>query len=169
MKRIFIGLSSPNTFKITSELIKIWDQTEYSHAYVRFEGNEATGMPSTVYHAAHGMVHFREFEKFKKDNDVIKEYEFQIEDKKKSSILVYCVDLAGDVYDYLDLLMIVKSDISKKLGFDVSTYDGPGYICSELVGKILINEFNFQFSKPTHLLTPKDISESLDNYELTLI
>jgi len=162
MSQIFVGVSMPHKFKLGAESIKWWIGAPYSHAYIRFESSE---IPSTVYHAAHGMVHFKAYDNFLIDNAVFEEFKIEMDNDKRIEILTECINIAGEPYDKTDLIYILASDIANKLGKKASNYDGPGYICSELVGKILIEKLGFIFAKPTHLLSPKDIFDAMEKYE----
>lgn len=157
---IYIGFSSPNKFKIAAELIKFWIKRPYSHVYIRFVSSDPE-IPSSVYHAANGMVHFRTFENFKKDNNVISEYALPVSRELRKKILIFAMNLSAEPYDKLDLVKILVTDILHFFGIKLTTYSGVGYICSELVGKILIEFFGYKFNKPQHLLKPSDIEDSL--------
>lgn len=160
MSKIYIGFSYPKEFKIGAAGIAMWMNRPYSHVYVRFENNK---IPSTVYHAAHGMVHFREFENFKLENNIVKEYCIEISEETRKKLLIECVCLAGEKYGYSELCKIFTSDIifacTKKT---VIFNNGKGYICSELVGKLCVNDLGMTFTKPLHLLKPSDIDEGLE-------
>lgn len=161
MAKIYIGFSYPKEFKIGAYAIKKWMGTEYSHVYLRFESSSPE-VPSNVYHAAHGMVHFREFENFKKDNLVIKEYAIEVSQSGRLKTLVDCMYLSGEGYGYAELGKIFATDIAHFLGCQLVTYDGRGYICSELVGDLLVKQLQLKFDKPTHLLKPLDIDLKLE-------
>lgn len=159
--KIMIGFSSPNKWKLGAESIKWWSSSKYSHVYIRFESSNPK-VPSTVYHAAHGMVHFRTFDKFKEDNIVIKEYTIDTTLEDRTDILVHCMELSGEPYGTMELITIFAKDLLHYLGKDLKTKDGKGYICSELVGSILIDKFGYKFDKPTYLLKPTDIDGALN-------
>lgn len=161
MEKIYIGFSYPKEFKIGAAGIAMWMNRNYSHVYLRFESNK---LPSNVYHAAHGMVHFREFENFKNENNIIKEYEIEVDAAKRIEILRYAIYLAGEKYGYIELGKIMCSDIvwalfKKEIHFN----DARGYICSELVGAICKKELDLSFNKPLNLLKPSDIDSALES------
>lgn len=158
---IYIGFTYPKQFKLTSKLIALWTKSNYSHVYVRFESSDSK-VPSTVYHAAHGMVHFKTFDNLKKEVNVIKEYKIQVNEIFRRRLLIHCMELSGEKYGYIELAKIVISDIynnifKKHLKFK----DSPGYICSELVGNFCELFLNVNFKKPLYLLTPRDIDNAL--------
>lgn len=156
---IYIGFSTPSCEKIGSKLIKMWTGKKYSHVYLRFESNK---VPSTVYHAANGMVHFITLENFLKKNKTIVEYKIEIDDVKRIEFLINCMKLSGEKYGYIELIKIFTSDIIHQLsGKNIQFNNSRGYICSELVGVMLTKLFNIKYKKPTYLLKPQDIEEAL--------
>lgn len=165
---IIVGFSTPNKWKIGAEAIKWWTSSPYSHVYIRFESSNPK-VPSTVYHAAHGMVHFRTFEKFKNDNTVVKEYAVDSSPEDRTDILVHCMELSGEPYGTMELIKIFGKDLLHYFGKDFKTTDGRGYICSELVGTIMIDKFGYKFNKPTYLLKPTDIDEALGKQQGVMI
>ena len=160
-RSIYIGFSYPKEFKIGAKAIAWWTNSNYSHVYIRFESSNPR-IPSTVYHAAHGMVHFREFSKFKQENNVIKEYQIPITDDQKIDILSHCMTLSGDSYGYSELPKIFISDVAyNSFNRVVEWENGKGYICSELVGKILADTLQIKFCRPQFLLKPNHIDHIL--------
>lgn len=158
---IYIGFSSPHKKKIGSELIKWWTEVPYSHTFIRFESSDPE-MPSNVYHAAHGRVHFIEYENFKKENQVYREFALPVENTTRKKVLAKCMRLSFTGYGYCELFKILYVDCHYGLGFGVpDTFNGKGYICSELVGKMLVEYFNYQFKKPLYLLKPNEIHDKL--------
>lgn len=158
---IIIGFSAPNKYKLGAEAIKWWSSSSYSHVYIRFKSSNPS-VPSTVYHAANGMVHFRTFENFKKDNNIIKETLIEVSTEDRIDILTHCMELSGEPYGVMELVVIFIKDLTHYLGIELEAHDGKGYICSELVGKIMIEKFGYKFDKPTFLLKPTDIDEVLN-------
>lgn len=149
---VYIGFSAPRKFKIGAAAIKLWQRSNFSHTYVRFESKS---MPSVVFHASKGMVHFREFDLFQMENEII--YEFKIPVKSRKRCIVDCISRAGDEYGYSELAKIIAYDIAHTFGFELDMANSEGYICSELVGNILYNHAGLTFNKPYFLLTPNDI------------
>lgn len=159
MSKIYIGFSYPKKFNLISFMIKSWMRQDYSHAYLRFESDK---IPNSVYHAAGGMVHFRAQNKFEEKNHIIKEYEIEVTQNDRLKVLSECIELSGEVYGYLELIKIIFTDIFYTI-FNKQLYikDSAGYICSELVGKILIDKLNLKFNKPSNLLKPNDLDLKL--------
>lgn len=164
MTKIYIGFSYPKSFKPVAYTIKTWMRTNYSHVYLRFESSNPK-VPSNVYHAANGMVHFMEFENFKENNLIIKEYCLELSEEDRLDTLVECMLKSGIKYGYSELFKILLTDIGHTVGVHIETYNGKGYICSELVGTLLIHRLKLKFDKPTHLLKPVDIELKLQEYQ----
>lgn len=159
MSKVYIGFSYPKEFKIGAKAISWWIERPYSHVYLRFESSK---IPSSVYHAAHGMVHFRSLNNFLIENDIVKEYEIELSDEDRLKTLIKCMDLSGDKYGFKELGKIFISDLTfaickKELIWENSK----GYICSELVGELCACVLKIKFEKPMFLLKPSDIDDKL--------
>lgn len=159
MGKLIIGFSRPTNFKIGAELIGVWMNRPYSHVYVRFSSPK---LGDIVFHAAHGMVHFMTLENFTKSNVIVKEYQIDVSDI--SGVLKFCVGLAGTGYGYSELLKILLVDTLAYLRIMPKTYNGRGYICSELAGQVLKLAINAEYNKPLYLLKPSDIDTFLEGY-----
>ena len=155
--KIIIGASKNNN--LGSKLIQWWENSKYSHVYIRWHLH--TQDREIIYQASHGMVHFLEFSNFKKHNKIVTEISLEITTEQFVKLTQKCIDYAGKPYSKLELLQIWLSDVSDS---KVKVKDRKGFICSELLGALLV-ELNITFQKPLYLLTPKDIMEALEaNY-----
>lgn len=153
MRKIVIGASRND--KIGSKLIRWWIGANYSHVYARWY--LSTQDREIVYHAAHGMVHFKPFSKFIQENDIVEEFKIELTDEQFAKFSAKCIDLSGEKYSKLQLLQIVLCDISSGR---IAAQDQKGYICSELMAELL-EDLGYKFIKPRYLVTPKDIIEKL--------
>lgn len=99
------------------------------------------------------MVHFKSLDNFKKENEIVEEFELEITHEQFSKFSAKCIDLAGQPYSKLELIQIFLCDITNG---KIKTEDQPGYICSELVGELL-ESLGISFDKPKFLVNPKDI------------
>jgi len=158
MTKIYIGFSYPKKFKLFAWLIAKWIKKDYSHVYIRFISSEQK-IPSNIYHAANGMVHFLEFNNFKNKNTIIKEYELSISKEDRLKTLIHCMYLSGEAYGYLEIVKILITDILNFFNVKLDTKNSKGYICSELVAALIESKFNLQINKPRHLLKPNDIED----------
>ncbi len=157
--KIYIGFSSPIKKMIGAELIKFWSETDYSHVYLRFEYQNSKDV---IFHAAHGLVHFKSVANLLKENKIIKEYEIEVNCTKHELFFDECMEISGEPYSKCQLIKIFVSDVIFKLTSKVVSFnDSKGYICSELVGKLCIDELGLKFDKPTFLLKPLDIDLKL--------
>lgn len=158
---VYLGFSRPKKFNPVSFLISWWIKRPYSHVYLRFESSNPK-IPSTVYHAARGMVHFLTFDRFLEKNIVIAEYKLEVDKEKRTEILLEAMNLSGEKYGYVELIKIIISDIVYSLFNKICCMeDSQGYICSELAGKMLADKMDFKFNKPLNLLKPSDIEDKL--------
>lgn len=157
---MYIGFSYPKKFRIGAWIISKWIGKPYSHVYLKFESDK---IPNTIYHAANGMVHFMEEENFKSINNILKEVKLPPSDTARKVILTHAIYLAGIKYGYTELFKIFLFDICSYLKLPIfNSYNGSGYICSELVGEVLEDYYGIRWNKPKHLLKPNDIEEALD-------
>jgi hypothetical protein len=152
--KIIIGASRNS--KIGSKLIQWWIGAPYSHVYARWHLNDQER--DIVYQASHGMVHFKAFENFKKENEIVKEFELELTCDQFKKFSQHCIDLAGQPYAIIELLQIALCDFTNgKIQFA----DQYGYICSELMCELL-EDLGHKFNKPKYLITPKDIIDNLE-------
>jgi hypothetical protein len=159
--KIVVGASRKSSgITIGSELIQLWQNTDYSHVYVRWYLDDQER--EIVYQASRGSVHYQSLGNFTKDNTIVKEFVLEISCEQFKKMSQKCIDLAGQSYSMLELAQIFFNGI-----FNIKFADQPGYICSELIGELLI-DLGYKFSKPSYLLTPRDIIETLqDNREVS--
>lgn len=156
---IMIGFSSPKSFKIGAEFIKLYQKKEYSHVFILF----VAGDRKLVFHAAHGTVHFVTLENFTKVNKIHNLYQL-IKNKEldQKQVEDFFLDNAGIVYGTMDLPKILLYDAIPFQWFRNLLINSTGYICSELVGRFLSVFMDVNFTKPSHLLTPRDIEIKLE-------
>ena len=151
--QLIIGAS--RNCKIGSKLIQWWMGTNYSHVYAKW--HLSIQDRDVIYQASHGMVHFIEYDNFKKGNSIVEEFELQISDEQFRKFSIKCIDLAGQLYSKLELLQIFLCDITNN---NIKCSDKTGYICSELMCELL-EDLGYKFDKPKYLVNPRDIIEKL--------
>jgi hypothetical protein len=79
--------------------------------------------------------------------------------------------LSGDGYGYSELAKIFISDVAySSFNRVIKWKNGKGYICSELVGKILSDTLQIKFCRPQFLLKPNHIDTILaqNHYQFML-
>lgn len=166
---IYIGFSRPIKWKIGAKMITWWLNKPYSHVYLRFVSSDSD-IPSNVYHAANGMVHFRSFENFKKDNIIVKEYEIPLTAEVRKRTLIRCMNLSAEQYGWLELPKIFIADIVYSLfNCNIRFKNSKGYICSELVGVLLTEGLGLEFYHPLHLLKPSHIDSVLKSLQYKVV
>lgn len=153
---IIIGFSKPKKklFPFFSWAIRLFDQTPYSHVYVRWTTKVGVDI---VYQASHTSVHFMSKKLFDEQVHVISEYEIQITDDKYDDLIRYCLTNAGMQYGVMQIVGIAIAYLFKMPKNPLNK----GYVCSELVGSILSQLGAIKPEKDLNLLTPKDIEQLL--------
>lgn len=159
MKTIKIGFSSPNTFKIGAWAIQKWIGKDYSHVYINWIDDQGRDI---VFQASHGCCHTILKDNFELENIIHKEFIMNITEDQYQALRDFCYNYCGVPYAFLDLPLIVIYDVLSKLGIKTLFYDVPGEVCSELVAILLKEIFGFTFDKPSNLMKPNDIYESLE-------
>lgn len=148
-----IGFSYPKKFKIGAWLISWWINRPYSHCYICFD--------DFIFHAS-GKIHFLKKTEFIIYNNILLEKEIQVDPIILAEIKDHCLKLINKEYGYFEIIEILYRDLHYNLGFGTpDTLDTNGYICSELIGKLLVKYGNKQVNKPAHLLRPDDIERIL--------
>ncbi len=132
MKKIRVGFSSPKNhkFAIFSWIIKKYEDTPYSHAYIRWFTRWDLWL---CYHAANTMVHFLSPSMFADQIEIYKEFEFEIEDAQFDKLMRFCITHVGKPYSLWEVLSIPF----KKLGISYYTNNEKKQYCAELVTRAL--------------------------------
>ncbi len=129
MGRITIGFSTPKKFKATSQLIKLYEGTNFSHCFISLPPNNKTPF-RRLYHASHGDVHCLKYGKFKKENNIIHEYKINIEEFKIVEIEEFLWNQLQKPYSITQILQIA-------FNLQLSKNKNNAFICTEIVAKIV--------------------------------
>lgn len=134
--KLYIGFSKPKSciFPIFSWLVRLIEQTKYSHVYIRWHSIGAD--VEVAYHASGSMVHFLSKKHFDTDVEVLEEYEVEIDRSTYKKLLHFCMTNAGTSYGVKQIIGIAVQRLFwlKKNPFS----DGKSsQICSELVGYVI--------------------------------
>jgi hypothetical protein len=157
--KLLIGFSTPKTWKIGAEAIKLWIRKPYSHVFVAWKSERFSQV--LVYHAAHGSVHFLSMERLLKENRVVRLYELEITEEQHTALVSKCIDLAGERYGYIELLKIFVKDVCDLLSIQCTMiHNDRGYICSELLAELL-SELGAKFDRPLFLIRPDHIEQAV--------
>lgn len=166
--KLQIGCSVPIDFKIGAWLISWWIKKPYDHAFLVFDYEDSK---PAVFQASHGMVHFQSLPNFLRDNEIIVQYELDLSYKDHTEFFDECMNLSGEPYSIRQLVVTFLHDLAQKFNVKLNSEDCPGYVCSELVGKLLIDRLGIKFNKPTYLLSPADVDDKLKelNYPISIL
>lgn len=120
---MIIATSAPKKFKIGAELIKLYQNTEFSHVLIIKD--------DVVYQASHGFVNAVYIENFLDDNKIFSQYSIPDE----SVDMDFIKKQLGKPYSYKQIF-----NIATEFLFGIKFFGRNGnqqFICSELVGKAL--------------------------------
>jgi len=158
MKRtIIIGFSTPKKFKFASALIRCFENSKYSHIYIRMKAAPNSKLNfDKVFQASHGDVNAVAFDVFKEGNHILHEYELEITSEKYFEIAKWLWFQLGKPYGFLQLLGI---------GFKIKLGNNKGdkFICSELAGMVLKEYLNFDISESLDYIGLNDIKKLLES------
>lgn len=154
MRTIKIGFSkSKKKFAIFSWLIRLFDKSEFSHVFIKW--NMKSGKP-IIYQASGHTVNFVGNKRFEIDNQIVYEFDFEIEDDQFDKFLDWAVDESGAPYSIRSVIGIAIAKLFKLKKNPLGGSDS--FICSKLAGYFfdvyiadMVNDN--QISK----MTPKDV------------
>jgi hypothetical protein len=154
MKTITIGFSKSKKFMpIGSWLIRLYDQTPYSHVYIKFRSQ--TIDRTLIYEAVGSGIRFIGAAIWDKHAEEVASFDIEIAQCNYVTLLQYCVDNAGTEYGYMQNLGV---PLSKLFNLKTNPFQ-TGKNCSEVVAEILSRE-GYE-SLNLNLVTPKDIFNML--------
>jgi hypothetical protein len=133
MKKIIFGLSKRSSFNIFSSMIRLFESTDYSHVYVRFE--VPTTYQTVVCQASGLEVNFENLSIFLSKEKVCYEWEMEISDELFSQVLDFSIQQLGKPYS---MKVIIGDFFHKLFGWKLFRSAGTNeFVCSEFVGYIL--------------------------------
>ena len=151
---IYVGFSTPNSFKIFSFLTKLWMRTNYSHVYLRFYDEYTSKW--IILEASHGDVHLVEWNNWLLKNNPLDETQYDLDQKHRREVIRFAIDHLQKPYSMANIAGIVFYSLFGKRVFR----DGPkAFICSELIALALDNRITL--TKPLDLVTPKDLHHAI--------
>jgi len=157
VRKIIIGFSTPKKFKLGSALIRLFENSDYSHIYIKMESSPKSSLPfAKVFQASHGNVNAVAYDVFKESNHIFYEYEIDIEDEKYYEIATWLWYQLGKPYGFSQLL-----GIAFKVKLSNNREDR--FICSELAGMILKTFLNYDISKSLDYIGLNDIKKILES------
>jgi hypothetical protein len=136
---VVVATSSPIEWKIGAELIKVYQNTNFSHCLIVKDG--------VVYESSHGDTHSMPFEIWRTKNKMINMY-FLSDDKVD---MEYVVEMVRDDKGY-GFGQIFRIAVKYFFGFTIKRNNGNSrLICSEFVGKALRVEWVTDYTSPKEI------------------
>lgn len=158
MRKIVIGFSTPKKFKIGSFLIRCYEQSGFSHIYIRMKTSKDSPLPfDKVFQASHGDVNALTFSAFESGNKILHEYSLDIEEDKYFEIYDWLWHQLGKDYGFGQLLAIAT-------GFKIGNNDNSKFICSELAAMAL-ERLGVCFDEDQDYIGLNDVKNVLDELD----
>jgi hypothetical protein len=139
MRILTFGFSTPKKQTILSRLIRLVENTKYSHTYLSYYDEQFQGR--IVYHAAFMNVHITPCSVFDEHNAIVESYAVMVTDEQKAAVLKLCGEYLDKPYGRSQIVgMGLVRLMHLWLGVKVKNplADGSStFVCSELMGRIL--------------------------------
>lgn len=165
MEKIIVGFSKPKKWKPFAWIIMKFYDIPYDHVYIKFWSSKF--QRNVIYQASQLMVNFMGEKFFESENDVIKEFELDITDEDRTSMIQFAMDEAGKPYGMLNALGLAIVGIFDRLGKKIKNPLGDGektYICCELVADIL-DRYTSVKNIDSDTVNPKELYNILLNLQ----
>ena len=157
MRKLTVGFSSSTkNFAPFCKAIELYQHTNYSHVYFKFETTKNHVI--MIYQASSTMLNYMSQGVFLIHNKVIQEFELEIEDAVYDKIMLNCMLSAGLGYSIKQVFGLLIANVLHLKTNPLS--DPEKYVCSEWVAEQL-EVAGYVFDKPIDLITPKDINLKL--------
>jgi hypothetical protein len=147
MRTVIVGFSKPIKFKIGAEIIKLFQSgTKFSHVYLRFFSPIA--QRHIVYQASHGDVNCLALGTFLQENEIVAEFEYEMDELRFVKFIQYCIDNLQKPYGYMGLILLALKKLVRVKG------DGEkSFHCSEFAARALpeFKDGDFDFIEPVDL------------------
>lgn len=155
MRKIIIGFSTPKKFKLTSAMIRCFEQSSFSHIYIKMESSPNSPLPfDKVFQASHGDVNAITYDNFTSRNHIIHEYELDMDEDKYFDIYNWLWHQLGKDYGFMQLVAIAT-------GFKFGNNDDDRFICSELAAMVL-ESLGVNFGEDQDYIGLNDVKNVLD-------
>ncbi len=163
---VSIIFTKPIKRKIGADLIACSERRPYSHAAIVFNWNGE----KMIFQSSHGMVNVLSLKKFMTINNIVKSYDYNIDEQTNIKLIRFIQENLGSPYGFFQLIVIgimkliqIKS-LTKQLYLKVK--DGHDeFICSELalaVADIIDPRIDISNIQPD-FFTPSDLDHLLEN------
>jgi len=157
---LIIGFSKSIGFKPFSWAIRIFDNTEYSHAYIKLSNRHFNDYD--IYQASKGSVNHVVEKTLLEENEVVAEFSLPIDSEEKKALINLIRYKLGKPYSIRTILGIFFA----RFGIKWKRFlDGEeAYICSELVARVLKSSGKMPMDIDVDQATPKQLYELCDLY-----
>jgi hypothetical protein len=157
---LIIGFSKSKGFKPFSIAIQLFDDTKYSHTYLKLANKHFNDYD--IYQASKGLVNHVVEKTFLEENEIIAEFSIPIESAEKLKLINLIRYKLGKPYSISTVLgiFLARFGIHWKRFFDNEN----AYICSELVAKVLKSSEKIPMDIDVDKATPKQLYELCDLY-----
>lgn len=158
MEKIIVGFSRPKKWMPYAWLIMKGFGINYSHVYLKFHSNSYDR--DIIYQASKSMINFMSTKVFGDEEIIVKEFEVEISEKSRISLMQFAIDNAGKPYSLREAIGLGLVRICALFGKKITNpfKDGTdSYVCSVLADYILENfaeqdiPGDFQDSDPKYL------------------
>lgn len=150
---VFVGFSTNKSkFALLSILIRWYEQTKYSHTYLRFYDEESKQY--LIAEAGQGEVHLETQNNWTKQNKMIDEQRFDISQEDFTNMRSFVLDKLQVKYSMMQNIGIVLYDL---FGVKLFMNGVNGFNCSELVKRALPVLFKSNDNKPMDFVKPSGI------------
>lgn len=164
MQTLVIGFSRPKGgFKPFSWLIRLIENTPYSHVYIKFYAKKYDRY--LVYQASGTQVNFISQERFNEEEVIVKEFILEVDEISMNKMIQFAIDNVGAPYGVKEIFGLGLVLLCRLFGKKIKNPFGDGtksFFCSQLVDYILSGPLNRNITFDPDLVTPKDIYKYLE-------
>jgi hypothetical protein len=159
--KVYLGFSR-RAGNLLSGTIQLLDGTNYSHVYMRVESKYG----EYVYQASGVAVNFTNIDTFREHNQVVEEYEFEVQEEGKTKLLTFFIKYAGKSYSLRSLFELAAILICSRVGIKAK-FNGDGsstFICSELGALFCEEVLGIDITEDEDFVTPKSLNPYAKKY-----
>lgn len=169
MRKLVVGFSKPKSgFVPFSEAIRWVCRTKFSHTYIKFKSDSFDRV--LVYQASGLAVNFVGETRFKEQEVIVAEFEFEVSDSTFNRTMQFAIDRAGVPYGISQIFGILYVKALALFGVKAKNPFPNGnsnYVCSELVAQILKEIIGLEVEQDLDLIDPKEVFELLQKNHIS--
>jgi hypothetical protein len=164
MEKIIVGFSKPKSWKPFAWLIMKGYGISYDHVYIKFYSDSYDR--DIIYQASSTMVNFMSPQIFIKNNEIIKQFEFNLSEETNIKLIQYCIDNAGTPYGIKEVFGLIWVRINELFGKKILNPFRDGkktFVCCELAAIILKEFLNIEIKEDLDTINPKELYELIES------